>query len=170
MLSREENEILTRVGPGTPMGELMRRYWMPALLSRELAADGDPMRLMLLGEALLAFRDSSGKVGIIDHECPHRCASLFYGRNEEGGIRCAYHGWKFAADGRCLDMPNVPPQLDFKDKIRITSYPTLERGGVIWTYMGPQDVTTGAAPPLPDILANLLPEDQVDFTLFQREC
>ena len=165
MLSASDNELICRVGPGTPMGALMRQYWLPALLSRELKADGDPLRLMLLGEKLVAFRDSAGNVGILDHECPHRCASLFYGRNEEGGLRCAYHGWKFAADGRCLDMANVPPELDFKHRVRATAYETQERGGVIWAYMG-----AGEAPPLPDILANLLPEDQVDFTLFQRDC
>jgi phenylpropionate dioxygenase-like ring-hydroxylating dioxygenase large terminal subunit len=170
MLSAQDNDLICRVGPGTPMGAMLRRYWMPALLSRELKADGDPLRLLLLGERLVAFRDSSGQVGIIDHECPHRCASLFYGRNEEGGLRCLYHGWKFAADGRCLDMANVPPQLDFKDKIRATAYPVKERGGVIWTYMGGLDPGTGEPPPLPDILANLVPESDVDFTLFQREC
>jgi phenylpropionate dioxygenase-like ring-hydroxylating dioxygenase large terminal subunit len=170
MLSAHDNDLISRVGPGMPMGEMMRRYWMPALLSRELQVDGDPLRLMLLGEALVAFRDSSGRVGIIDHECPHRCASLFYGRNEEGGLRCIYHGWKFDVAGHCLDMANVPPHQDFKAKIRAKAYPVQERGGVIWTYMGPLDATTGAPPPLPDILANLLPEDEVDFTLFQREC
>jgi phenylpropionate dioxygenase-like ring-hydroxylating dioxygenase large terminal subunit len=98
---------LTRVGPGTVMGEMMRQYWIPAAASSELKPDGNPMRLMLLGEALIAFRDSSGRVGVLDHQCPHRCASLFLGRNEENGIRCIYHGWKFDVDGRCLEMPNV---------------------------------------------------------------
>jgi len=165
MLSITDNDLVCRVGPGTPMGELMRQYWIPALRSNELKADGAPLRLMLLGEKLLAFRDSEGRVGVIDHECPHRCASLFYGRNEESGIRCAYHGWKFDVHGNCLDMPNVPPQLDFKAKIRAKAYPVRERGGVVWTYMG-----SGAAPSLPEILANLLPEHAVDFTIFQREC
>lgn len=170
MLSTEDNDLVCRVGPGTPMGAMMRRYWMPALLSRELKADGDPLRLMLLGEALVAFRDSDGRVGIIDHECPHRCASLFYGRNEEGGLRCIYHGWKFDVDGHCLEMANVPAHQDFKAKIHAKAYPVKERGGVVWCYMGPLDAQTGEAPRLPDILANLLPEDEVDFTLFQREC
>ena len=165
MLSITDNDLVCRVGPGTPMGELMRQYWIPALRSNELKTDGGPVRLMLLGEKLIAFRDSEGRVGVIDHECPHRCASLFYGRNEEGGLRCAYHGWKFDVHGSCLDMPNVPPQLDFKAKIRAKAYAVRERGGVIWTYMG-----SGAAPSLPKILANLLPEDAVDFTIFQREC
>jgi phthalate 4,5-dioxygenase len=95
MTTPSENELLTRIGPGTPMGALLRQYWMPACLSSELIADGDPVRLALLGEKLIAFRDSSGKIGILDHRCPHRCASLFFGRNEEGGLRCVYHGWKF---------------------------------------------------------------------------
>ena len=109
MTNAIESEELTRVGPGTAMGELMRQYWIPAARSSEVQADGDPLRLMLLGEKLIAFRDSSGRVGVMDHRCPHRCASLFFGRNEEGGIRCVYHGWKFDADGNCLDMPNLPP-------------------------------------------------------------
>ena len=114
MLTAANNEMLTRVGPGTPMGNLMREYWIPACLSSELKADGEPMRLMLLGEQLIAFRDTDGRVGIMEHRCPHRCASLFFGRNEEGGLRCVYHGWKFDVEGNCLDMPNVPPAQDFK--------------------------------------------------------
>ena len=165
MLSPHDNELISRVGPGSPMGELMRQYWIPALKSSELKADGDPVRLMLLGERLVAFRDSSGRVGIIDHECPHRCASLFYGRNEEGGLRCIYHGWKFDVTGRCLDTPNVPQHLDFKDKVRAKAYAIEERGGVIWTYMG-----SGAAPALPAMLTNRLPEEEVNLTLFMREC
>jgi phenylpropionate dioxygenase-like ring-hydroxylating dioxygenase large terminal subunit len=114
MTSAAENEKLTRVGPGTPMGGFMRQFWLPAALSSELVADGDPVRLMLLGEKLIAFRDTSGRVGIMDHRCPHRCTSFFFGRNEENGIRCVYHGWKFDVDGNCLDMANVPPAQDFK--------------------------------------------------------
>src|SRR6185503_13809763 len=117
MVSKRDNDTLTQVGPGTPMGVLMRRYWIPAALSTELQTGGDPMRLMLLGEQLIAFRATDGKVGVMDHRCPHRGASLFFGRNEEGGIRCIYHGWKFDAEGRCLDMPNVPPHQDFKQRI-----------------------------------------------------
>ncbi|MDF2467543.1 MAG: pht3, partial [Ramlibacter sp.] len=101
------SEAMTRVGPGTVMGDLMRRYWLPALGSSELKADGDPVRLMLLGEKLIAFRDSQGRVGVMDHRCPHRCASLFFGRNEHDGMRCVYHGWKFDVEGNCLEMPNV---------------------------------------------------------------
>ncbi len=108
MSKSTDGQDLTLVGPGTVMGEMMRQYWIPAALSSELSVDGDPMRLMLLGEQLIAFRDSSGRVGVLDHQCPHRCASLFLGRNEQDGIRCVYHGWKFDVDGRCLEMPNVP--------------------------------------------------------------
>jgi phenylpropionate dioxygenase-like ring-hydroxylating dioxygenase large terminal subunit len=170
MVTPEENEKLTRIGPGTPMGELMRRYWIPAAMSSEIEADGPPLRLMLLGEQLVAFRDSAGRVGILDHACPHRCASLFYGRNEEGGLRCIYHGWKFDVEGRCLDMANVPPQQDFKAKIRATAYKTAERNGIVWTYMGPLDEKTGEPPALPAIEATLLPAQAVTFNWMQREC
>src|SRR5690349_20673090 len=117
MLSEQENELLTRTGPGTPMGELMRRYWIPALLSSELPApDCAPVRVTLLGEELIAFRDSEGHIGLLDRHCPHRGASLFFGRNEERGLRCVYHGWKFDVDGRCVDMPNEPTESNFKHK------------------------------------------------------
>src|SRR5579862_5563945 len=109
MLSREENELLTRVSAGTPMGDVMRRYWMPALLSEEIAEpDCDPLRIRLLGEDLVAFRDSEGRVGLLADECSHRCASLAYGRNEQGGLRCLYHGWKYDVSGRVLETPNEP--------------------------------------------------------------
>jgi phthalate 4,5-dioxygenase len=156
---------LTRVGPGTVMGEMMRQYWIPAALSTELKADGDPMRLMLLGEALIAFRDSSGRVGVLDHQCPHRCASLFLGRNEEGGIRCVYHGWKFDVEGRCLEMPNVPPPQDFKEKVRAKSYRVQEAAGLIWVYMGTQE----QAPALPMHEALFVPEQDLTITVLQRE-
>ena len=138
MLSRDENELLTRVGPGTPMGETMRRYWMPALLSWELPGpDCDPVRLRLLGEDLVAFRDSAGRIGVVDEACPHRLASLWLGRNEEGGLRCVYHGWKFTVDGTCVDLPSEPPDSAFKSRIRARHYPVAEAGGVIWAYLGP---------------------------------
>ena len=115
MLSREENEILTRVGPGTPMGELMRRYWVPAALSRELPEpDCPPVRVKLLGENLVAFRDTSGRLGLLDEFCPHRRASLFLGRNEEDGLRCVYHGWKFDVAGSCIDMLNLPSDTSLR--------------------------------------------------------
>ena len=113
----------------------MREYWIPALISSELERGGAPMWPMLLGEKLIAFRDSEGRAGVMDHRCPHRGASLFLGRNEEGGIRCIYHGWKFDVGGRCLDMPNVQPQQDFKHKVGAKAYRTVERAGIVWVYM-----------------------------------
>jgi phenylpropionate dioxygenase-like ring-hydroxylating dioxygenase large terminal subunit len=148
------------------MGTIMRRYWIPAALSTELRADGDPVRLMLLGEKLIAFRATDGKVGVMDHRCPHRCASLFYGRNEEGGLRCIYHGWKYDAEGKCLDMPNVPAHQDFKHRIHAKAYKTVERNGLIWVYMGDQ----GNIPSLPEIEAVLLPPEKVEFNFAQRSC
>ena len=109
MAIANDTEDLTRVGPGTVMGEFMRQFWIPAAMSRELVADAPPTRLMLLGEKLIAFRDTAGRVGIMDHRCPHRCASLFLGRNEQNGVRCIYHGWKFDVEGNCLEQANVPP-------------------------------------------------------------
>ena len=157
---------LTRVGPGTVMGQLMREYWIPALMSSELTHDVAPLRLMLLGEKLIAFRDSAGRVGVMDHRCPHRCASLFLGRNEEGGIRCVYHGWKFDVFGTCLDMPNVPPHQDFKHKVRAKAYRVVERAGVIWVYMG----SRVKAPPLPALEILDVPEHEVGVVFIQRNC
>ena len=140
MLAREENERVTRVGRGTPMGEAMRRYWIPALLAWELPEpDCPPVRVKLLGEELVAFRDSQGRIGILDERCPHRQASLFLGRNEECGLRCVYHGWKFDVEGRCVDMMNEPEELRFAHKIRTGAYPTVEAGGIIWVYLGPAE-------------------------------
>jgi phthalate 4,5-dioxygenase len=166
MSKQNDSEDLVRVGPGTVMGEMMRQYWIPAAMSSELERDGAPMRLMLLGERLIAFRDSSGRVGVMDHRCPHRCASLFLGRNEENGIRCVYHGWKYDAGGNCVDMPNAPPHQDFKHKVRAKAYKVAERNGLIWVYMGAR----AEAPPLPAIEASLLPEAELQISLVQREC
>ena len=166
MLSAQDNELLTRVGPGTPMGELMRQYWLPACKSSELECDGVPLRLMLLGEKLIAFRDTAGRVGLMDHRCPHRCASLFFGRNEQGGLRCIYHGWKFDVDGRCLDMPNVPPDRAYHDRVHAKAYKTFERNGMVWAYMGARDT----APPPPAIEATLVPEGEARLTFTQRDC
>jgi len=147
MLTQEHNVLLTRVGPGTPMGDLMRRYWIPALLSWELAEpDCPPVIVKLLGEELVAFRQTDGTVGIVGARCAHRRAHLFWGRNEENGIRCVYHGWKYDCEGRCVDMPSEPEESNFKDKVRIPAYPTHEVGGVVWAYMGPPEKKP--APPL----------------------
>jgi phthalate 4,5-dioxygenase oxygenase subunit len=138
MLKREDSERLVRVGPGTPAGELFRRYWQPALLSSELPEnDGAPVRVRLLGEDLIAFRDSDGMVGLVDAYCPHRRAPMFFGRNEHCGLRCAYHGWKFGRDGICLDMPSEPADTPLKTRVKIKAYPATEHGGIVWTYMGP---------------------------------
>jgi len=144
MLTVEDNELLTRVGPGTPMGDLLRRYWTPALLSTELPEpDCPPVRVRLLGEDMVAFRATNGDVGLFVQACPHRGASMFFGRNEEAGLRCVYHGWKFDTSGACVDMPSEPAESNFKNKVRIKAYPTHESGGVIWTYMGPPETMTG---------------------------
>ena len=157
MLTREDNEILCRVGPGTPMGNLLRRYWMPALLSAELPApDCPPLRVRLLCEDLVAFRDTSGSVGLVVQACPHRGASLFFGRNEEAGLRCVYHGWKFDTTGACVDMPSEPAESNFKTKVRLTAYPTYESGGIVWAYMGPP----AKKPGFPDFGTESMPREQ----------
>ena len=166
MTTAAESEILTKVGPGTPLGTLMREYWLPALKADELKADGDPVRLMLLGEKLIAFRDSAGRVGIMDHRCPHRCASLFFGRNEAEGLRCAYHGWKFTVDGQCVDMPNVPSHHAFPDKIKARAYKAVERNGLIWCYMGAR----AEPPPLPCFEAVMLDPAETNLMCVMREC
>jgi phthalate 4,5-dioxygenase oxygenase subunit len=140
VLSREENELLTRVGAGTPMGELMRRYWIPALLSEEIPApDCAPVRVRLLGEDLVAFRDSRGRIGLLGEHCAHRGTSLFFGRNEECGLRCIYHGWKYDVDGHVLETPAEPTDREFKKKLRHIAYPCKEIARMIFTYMGPAE-------------------------------
>src|SRR5271156_4806180 len=146
MTTATEGRELTQVGPGTVMGELMRHYWIPAAQSAELERDGAPVRLMLLGEKLIAFRDSAGRVGVMDHRCPHRLASLALGRNEEGGIRCIYHGWKIDVSGKILETPCEQPTSRLKDAITHRAYPTYEAGGFVWVYMGPKE----KQPPFPD--------------------
>ena len=138
MLKPEQNVLLTRTGSGTAMGELFRRYWIPALLATELAEpDCPPVRVKLMSEPLIAFRDTAGKLGLINEFCAHRGVSLWFGRNEEGGLRCAYHGWKYDVSGQCMDVPSEPAESGFCAKIKLKSYPLVERGGVLWTYMGP---------------------------------
>ena len=166
MQSREENELLTRVGPGTPMGDLLRQYWMPALLSSELERGSRVKRVRLLGEDLVALRTRDGHVGLLGEFCSHRGASLYFGRNEEAGLRCVYHGWQFGLDGQCVDMPNEPPESSFQDKVRHCAYPCAERGGVIWTYMGPSD----PPPSLPDLEWALVPDGQRFVSKFYQEC
>ena len=147
MLRTEDNERLVRVGPGTPGGEMLRRYWHPFLLSSELPeADGAPVRVRLLGEDLIAYRDTDEAVGLLDAYCPHRRAPLFFGRNEERGLRCVYHGWKFNRTGDCVDMPSEPAGTPMQARVKIRAYPTHEAGGVVWAYLGPKE----HMPPPPD--------------------
>jgi len=166
MLTREENALLTLVGPATPMGDLMRHYWIPALLSAELAPGGRVKRVRLLGEDLVAFRAPDGTVGLLGEFCSHRGASLYFGRNEAAGLRCVYHGWKYGCDGQCMDMPNEPPASSFQEKVRHPAYPCAERGGVVWTYMGP------ASPPpaLPELEWALVPDAHRFVSKFYQEC
>ena len=166
MLSKEENQIVTRVGPGTPMGNTLRRYWVPALLASEIPEpDCAPVRVRLLGEDLVAFRDSDGRIGLLDELCPHRLASLYFGRNEECGLRCVYHGWKFDVSGACTDMMNEPPEHDFKHKIHTKAYPTVELGGLIWAYLGPAE----KMPPAPKFAWTQAPEQRRHVTKVIQE-
>ncbi len=166
MLTREETELLIRVGPETAMGRLMRQYWVPVLLSTELTPGGRVRRVKLLGEDLVAFRDGDGRVGLLGEFCSHRGASLYFGRNEAAGLRCVYHGWKFGCDGQCVDMPNEPPASNFQDKVRHLAYPCAERGGVVWTYMGP----TSPPPPLPDLEWAMVPDEHRFVSKFYQDC
>jgi phthalate 4,5-dioxygenase oxygenase subunit len=167
MLKQEENELVTRVGPGTSMGSVMRHYWMPALLSSEVPRpDSDPVRVRLLGENLIGFRDTNGAVGLVAENCPHRGASLFFGRNEECGLRCVYHGWKFDASGQCIDMPNEPAESDFKTKVQAGAYPTVEKAGIIWTYMGP----AAKRPPEPNLEWMRAPEGYCYVSKSYQNC
>ena len=148
MLTHEENELLCRVEGAAPMGAMMRRYWLPALMSEEIAEpDGAPVAVKLLGEELVAFRDTDGRVGVLGEHCPHRRASLALGRNEECGLRCLYHGWKMDVDGNVLEMPSEPAGSRMIEKVKHTAYPTRESGGLVWIYMGPRDAMPPFEPP-----------------------
>ena len=165
MLTPEDNELLTRVGPSTAMGNLLRRFWIPALLEEEIhEKDGAPVRLRLLGQDLVAFRDTEGKLGILDAYCPHRRAHLYFGRNEECGLRCVYHGWKFNVTGQCVDMPSEQP--GFQEKANTTAYPTATRGGVVWTYLGPAELK----PELPDFEWARLSRSRCEITKRAQQC
>ena len=163
------NIYLTNVHAGSPMGKLLRSYWIPLCYSDELAErDGPPVRVRLLGESLVAFRDSDGRIGLLDHHCPHRLASLFYGRNEEGGLRCVYHGWKFDVEGQCLDMPNEPVDCPLQRKVRAIAYPCREANGIVWAYMG--DRKGGELPPLPGMGWALAPPERKSRLRYLRRC
>ena len=155
MLKKELNDLVTQTGPGTAMGNLFRRYWHPALLSEQLPGpDCEPVRLELLSEKMLAFRDTEGKLGLIDEFCAHRGVSLWFGRNEQNGIRCPYHGWKYDVNGNCTEVPSEPTS-GYCERIKLKSYPLVERGGVSWVYMGPAD----KQPPLPEWEFATLPKE-----------
>lgn len=157
MLRQQQNETVTQTGAGTPMGNLFRRHWLPALLAEELPAnDCPPVRVKLLSERLVAFRDSLGRYGLIDEFCAHRGVSLWFGRNEDCGLRCPYHGWKFDVAGQCIDVPSEPAESGFARKIKLKSYPLVERGGILWAYLGPAEHT----PPLPEWEFAMVPAEQ----------
>ncbi len=138
MMSREQNDQLSRVGPGTLMGKLLRRYWAPFLLVSEIPEpDCPPVRVKLMGENLVCFRDSKGQIGLIDEFCAHRGVSLWFGQNEECGLRCPYHGWKYDVTGQCVDLPSEPEESGFRKNIKLKSYPCIEKAGIVWAYLGP---------------------------------
>jgi phthalate 4,5-dioxygenase oxygenase subunit len=167
VVTLDDMQLISQTGPGTSMGNLMRRYWIPALLTEELPEpDGDPKPIRLLGEDLVAFRDTSGQVGILGRNCPHRGASLALGRNEEGGLRCLYHGWKMDVTGRVLETPCEPPNSRFKDRIRQRSYPAREAGDIVWVYMGQE----AEAPPLPDFPWMAVPGERRSVAKMWQQC
>jgi phthalate 4,5-dioxygenase len=167
MITARENETLTRTGRGTPMGELLRRYWLPVLLASELPErDGPPVRVKLLGERLVAFRDTAGRLGLVAEFCAHRGVSLWFGRNEEHGLRCPYHGWKYDVTGQCIDVPSEPADNGFCAKIRLDAYPCVERAGVIWAYLGPRD----AQPAEPAYDWTLVPDTHRYVSKRLQEC
>ena len=167
MMSSADNEVLVRTSAGTPMGEYFRRYWLPFALSRELPEpDGAPIRVKVMGEELVAFRDTNGRVGLIEPRCAHRGTNLFFGRNEECGLRCVHHGWKYDVDGKCVDMPNVPPGASMQDRVSIKAYPTREFGEMIWAYLGPQET----APEVPQLEHGLLPASHRYVTKRLQQC
>src|SRR5206468_1865483 len=165
MLTQEDNDLITHVGPGTPMGALFREFWLPILLSTELPEpDCPPTRVRILGEDLVAFRDTEGRVGLLSQQCTHRGAPLYYARNEESGLRCVYHGWKYDVTGRCVDMPSEPAESSFRGKVRAVAYPCVERAGLVWAYLGGRETP----PPLPDLEPAMLADSSVQ--IYQREC
>ncbi|HMN79714.1 MAG TPA: Rieske 2Fe-2S domain-containing protein [Burkholderiaceae bacterium] len=167
MLTPSDNARLTRVGPGTPMGQLMRRYWIPAVLTEEIVEPGGaPVRVGLLGEALVAWRDPAGTVGLMKEHCPHRGASLFYGRNEAGGLRCLYHGWKMSERGAIVDTPAEPAGSAIRNRLRHPPYPTREAGGIVWAYLGPPELE----PVFPDYPWMHLPKEQLLVVKMHQAC
>jgi phthalate 4,5-dioxygenase oxygenase subunit len=166
-MPKEQNEQLTQTGPGTLMGDLFRRYWIPALLADELPEpDCAPVRVQLLSEKLVAFRDTEGRIGLIDEFCAHRGVSLWFGRNEDCGLRCPYHGWKYDVTGQCVDLPSEPERTAMRERIKLKGYPCVERGGVIWTYMGPPELR----PEPPEHEWALVPPENCFISKRLQEC
>ncbi len=148
MLTHDENMLLCRVEGAAPMGRLMRQHWLPVCLSEDVEEpDGTPWPVQILGERLVAFRDSEGRLGLVAEACPHRKASLAFGRNEEGGLRCLYHGWKVAVDGEVLEMPSEPPGACAAMRVKHPAYPVEEAGGFVWAYLGPRESMPAFEPP-----------------------
>ncbi len=167
MLSKKQNDLITQTDPGTPMGGLMRRYWLPAFLTSEIPTpDCPPIQVRLLGEDLVAFRDTNGRIGLLAEHCHHRGTSLFYGRNEECGLRCVYHGWKYDVEGNVLDTPAEPAGSSFKDRVKTTAYATQEVGGIVWAYMGPPELK----PLFPAYEWALVPTENCYVTKAHQEC
>jgi phthalate 4,5-dioxygenase oxygenase subunit len=167
MLRKEQNDLLTQTGPGTAMGDMFRQYWIPALLAEELPEnDSPPVRIKLLSERLLAFRDSNGKYGLIDEFCAHRGVSLWFGRNEEGGLRCPYHGWKYNTEGQCIEVPSEPAESGFCSRVKLKSYPLIKVGDVLWTYMGDPEKT----PPEPEWEFAMVPPENTFTSKRWQEC
>jgi phthalate 4,5-dioxygenase oxygenase subunit len=167
MLRQELNELLTQTGPGTPMGELFRQYWIPALHADELPEPGcPPVRVKLLSERMIAFCDSDGRYGLIDEFCAHRGVSLWFGNNEEGGLRCAYHGWKYDVTGQCIEVPSEPENSAFCTKVKLTGYPLVKVGDILWTHMG----DPARRPALPEFEFALVPPEQTYTSKRWQEC
>ncbi|VWX59301.1 Rieske (2Fe-2S) domain-containing protein [Burkholderiales bacterium 8X] len=170
MLSAADNELLTRTGPDTPMGQFFRRFWQPVALSRELPEnDGSPLKVNLLGEELVAFRSSDGVVGLVEARCPHRGANLYFGRNEDCAIRCVFHGWKFDREGKPLELPNVPPGTHYQQTVRLKAYPTREYGEMVWAYLGP-DPWDRPLPDVPQLEFGAVPASHRFVTKKLQEC
>jgi phenylpropionate dioxygenase-like ring-hydroxylating dioxygenase large terminal subunit len=167
VLKKEQNDLLTQTGPGTPMGQLFRSYWIPALLAEDLPEnDCPPVRVKLLSERMLAFRDTNGRCGLIDEFCAHRGVSLWFGRNEDCGLRCAYHGWKYDVTGQCMEVPSEPDGSPYAKTVRLKSYPLIELGGILWTHMGPPE----KRPPLPEWEFATVPAEHTISTKRVQEC
>jgi len=167
MLRQEVNELLTQTGPDAAMGKMFRQYWIPALLAEELPEDDcPPVRVKLLSERRIAFRDSDGKYGLMDEFCAHRGVSLWFGRNEEGGLRCPYHGWKYDTNGQCIEVPSEPADSGFCEKIKLQAYPLVKIGDILWTYMGPKE----SQPPYPEFEFATVPSEQTFSSKRFQEC